>query len=203
MNRGFYFDQSRCTGCFTCVIACKDWHEYEMGAEPEAWITVSSVEQCKYPDISVTSLARPCYHCAGAPCAKACPVLAITKRAQDGIVVVERALCLGRECMLCKEACPYDAPKFGNAGNAAMQKCDLCAERWSEGKKPICVEACPTRALDAGWIEELRSTYGDVREADGFFYSKEASPCVTFKLKKQPKPAPASGRGTISNSVIV
>ncbi len=63
MNRGFYFDQSRCTGCFTCVIACKDWHEYEMGAEPEAWIIVSSVEQGKYPDISVTHLARQCYHC--------------------------------------------------------------------------------------------------------------------------------------------
>ncbi len=24
MQLGFYFDQTRCTGCHTCVVACKD-----------------------------------------------------------------------------------------------------------------------------------------------------------------------------------
>jgi Fe-S-cluster-containing dehydrogenase component len=33
-----------------------------------------------------------------------------------------------------------------------MQKCDLCLESWGEGTKPICVVACPTRALDAELI---------------------------------------------------
>ena len=22
---GFYFDQTRCIGCYTCAVACKDW----------------------------------------------------------------------------------------------------------------------------------------------------------------------------------
>lgn len=190
MNRGFYFDQSRCTGCHTCVIACKDWHEYELGVEPEDWVRVVTVERGRYPDISVTHLAMFCYHCLEAPCAKACPTGAVFKRQEDGIVAVERDLCLGRECSLCKEACPYAIPVFGKEGEDAVQKCDLCAERWAEGKKPICVEACPTRALDAGWIDELRSKYGDTRKAEGFSYSEEAGPCVTFRLKRPKKPAP-------------
>lgn len=27
MQLGFYVDQTRCVGCFTCVVACKDWHD--------------------------------------------------------------------------------------------------------------------------------------------------------------------------------
>jgi anaerobic dimethyl sulfoxide reductase subunit B (iron-sulfur subunit) len=44
MQYGFYFDQSRCNGCFTCLIACKDWHEYDLGFEPANWIKVSNRE---------------------------------------------------------------------------------------------------------------------------------------------------------------
>lgn len=187
MNKGFFFDQSRCIGCLTCSVACKEWHEYELGCEPEDWIRVSSHETGKYPAISLTYLAQPCYHCLHAPCITACPVDAITKH-EDGIVTVDRGICLGKSCGLCLEACPYDTPQFGSDENALMQKCDLCIGRWAEGKKPICVEACPTRALDAGPIEELRSMYGDIRTAEGFTYST-ADPCVTFKLKKVPKSA--------------
>jgi anaerobic dimethyl sulfoxide reductase subunit B len=192
MNKGFYFDQSRCTGCLTCVIACKDWHEHEMGCEPADWIKVSSKESGKYPDLSITYLVQPCYHCAQAPCIKACPVDAITKR-EDGIVTVDRGLCLGKSCQLCMEACPYGCPQFGSEEDAPMQKCDFCIDRWAEGKKPICVDACPTRAFDAGPIEELRSIYGDVRNAEGFIYST-SGPCITFKLKRPPQPAPSVRR---------
>ena len=40
-------------------------------------------------------------------------------------------------------------------------KCNMCADRVAAGKQPICVEACPLRALDFGDIEELRAAYGD------------------------------------------
>ncbi len=32
MQLTFYFDQSRCTGCETCVVACKDWHDLPAGS---------------------------------------------------------------------------------------------------------------------------------------------------------------------------
>lgn len=40
-------------------------------------------------------------------------------------------------------------------------KCDGCAARVAEGKMPICVDACPLRALEFGDIEELRTAHPD------------------------------------------
>ena len=31
MQVGFYIDQTQCSGCFTCVVACKDWHDLPAG----------------------------------------------------------------------------------------------------------------------------------------------------------------------------
>ena len=83
----------------------------------------------------------------------------------------------------CRESCPYEAPQFGAESEARMQKCDLCAERWSEGKKPICVEGCPMRALDAGPLDELMQTYGDNREAAGFVWRPDLKPAIVIKGK--------------------
>ncbi|TET57797.1 MAG: dimethyl sulfoxide reductase subunit B, partial [Dehalococcoidia bacterium] len=38
---------------------------------------------------------------------------------------------------------PLEAPQFGSEENARMQKCDLCVDRWGQGKKPVCVDGCP------------------------------------------------------------
>ena len=182
MQWGFYFDQTRCVGCYTCVVSCKDWHDVPAG--PASWIRVKTLEKGKYPDLFVAFLVATCLHCFKPNCVSACPVNAIVKREQDGIVMVDMETCLGKSCQLCLESCPYDAPQFGAEENAKMQKCDLCMERWTEGKKPICVDACPMRALDAGPIEELRAKYGDIREAEGFVYSEDLAPSIIFKPRK-------------------
>ena len=182
MQLAFYFNQERCTGCYTCVVACKDWNDISAG--PVSWIRVIAIERGKYPHPFVAYLPTACYHCAEPACIPACPVNAISKREQDGIVIAEKELCLGRSsCQMCLDACPYDAPQFSAEEHAKMQKCNLCLERWSEGKKPICVEGCPTRALDAGSLDEMRTKYGEVKEAIGFTYNEELRPSVTFKPK--------------------
>jgi anaerobic dimethyl sulfoxide reductase subunit B (iron-sulfur subunit) len=66
-----------------------------------------------------------------------------------------------------------------------MQKCDLCIERLLTELKPICVAACPMRALDVGPIDELIRKYGEVREAEGFVYSPKVKPSIIFKAKKR------------------
>jgi anaerobic dimethyl sulfoxide reductase subunit B (iron-sulfur subunit) len=169
------------------LIACKDWHEYDLGSEPANWIKVNTIEKGKFPDLFVSFLFSTCLHCANPPCIPGCPIGAITKREEDGIVVTDREVCLGIEnCeIVCQAACPYKALQIGSEPGAKIQKCNLCLHRWAEGKKAICVEACPMRALDAGPLEELESKYGEIRAAEGFVYSKDAKPSIVFKLKRQ------------------
>ena len=104
-------------------------------------------------------LSLSCLHCNRPSCIPACPVNAISKREEDGVVVVDREACLGNEecAMFCKGACPYGAPQFGAEEGAKMQECEFCLDKLAESKKPICVDACPMWALDAGPIQELRA----------------------------------------------
>ena len=184
MQMGFYFDQTRCVGCFTCIVACKDWNDVDAG--PASWRRVTTIEKGNYPDLFVAFLSTACYQCAEPACVFACPVNAISKRELDGIVVVDREACLGKDnCDMCLQACRYDAPQFGAEKNAKMQKCHFCIERLEENKKPACIDACPMRAMDAGPIEELRAQYGDIREAEGFIYSEKLIPCIVFRPKQE------------------
>lgn len=98
----------------------------------------------------------------------------------------EASRCLNCAGHLCKDVCPYSAPQFADEEKAKMQKCDLCFDRWDEGKKPICVEACPPRALDAGPLEELRAKYGEIKDAVGYTYSNVIEPSIVSKPKKNP-----------------
>lgn len=182
MQMGFYFDQTRCTGCYTCAVACKDWHDIPAG--PARWRRVTTMEQGEFPDLFVTFLSASCYHCAQPACAAACPAEAIAKRKEDGVVAVDPAKCLGKdECDLCRSACPYGAPQFGAETNGKIQMCSFCPDRLAEGKQPICVAACPMRAMDAGDVESLKRKYGDAKEAEGFTYSDELKPSIVFKPK--------------------
>jgi anaerobic dimethyl sulfoxide reductase subunit B (iron-sulfur subunit) len=182
MQMGFYFDQTRCTGCYACVVACKDWHDVPAG--PASWCRVATLEQGEFPDLFVAFYTSSCYHCAEPACVAACPAGAIAKREEDGVVSVDREKCLGKDnCDLCLQACTYKSPQFGAEPNAKMQMCSLCPDRLEEGKKPICVAGCPMRALDAGPMDELVALYGDVKEAEGFTYSTDLKPSIIFKPK--------------------
>ena len=180
---GIYFDQTRCTGCYTCMVACKDW--YDIDAGPVNLMRVRCIESGTFPELFAAYLASPCYHCANPLCVQACPEGAITKREDDGIVVVDRDKCVGvdkcpRKCL---KACPWHAPQFGPEAGAKMQKCDLCADRLEVGQAAICVEACPMFALEVGPIEALREKYGDNLTAVGFKYLKRFEPSACFKPK--------------------
>ena len=133
-------------------------------------------------------MIAPCWHCHEPVCAPACPAGAITKREEDGIVLVDSDACLGNDACdeKCLKACPYDAPQFGPDKGARMRKCDFCLDRFTRGKLPNCIEACATRALDAGPLEALEKKYGDIKEAEGFKYSRRTRPAVVIKPKKEP-----------------
>ncbi len=181
---GFYFDQTRCIGCYTCSVACKDWNDIPIGIN---WRKIKIKEDGIFPKLFLTYLSTACNHCINPPCVKACPVEAIIKRESDGIVIVNSKKCIGKkECgAKCLKACPWDVPQFGSAENAKMEKCNFCLERLEKGQQTICVEACPMFALDAGTLEELREKYGSIVEAEGFSYIEKFKPSVIFKSKQK------------------
>ncbi len=60
-------------------------------------------------------------------------------------------------------ACPYNAPKVDREVGHSV-KCNGCADRVKEGLDPICVGACPLRAIEFGEFEELQKKHpGAVR----------------------------------------
>jgi Fe-S-cluster-containing dehydrogenase component len=102
-------------------------------------------------------------HCENAPCIPACPTGAISKRVEDGIVLVDRAKCNG--CKECLPACPYDVPQFGKDG--IMQMCDYCT---GISSNPVCTSSCPAEALFFGKLDDLfelaRSNEKSVKSVD-------------------------------------
>ncbi len=183
MQLGFYFDQQRCNGCHTCVVACKQWHGVPAG--PASWRRVTTLEAGRYPDVWVAHLSISCCHCLEPACIPACPTSAIRKRPEDGIVVVDADLCLP-DCRACLYACPFDAPQFRGDG-ARMEMCDLCLDRLEDGKQPLCVASCPVRALDAGPIDELQAAHGGEAEAPGFPEPAGTRPAILFRARRTPQ----------------
>ncbi|MBI5115177.1 4Fe-4S dicluster domain-containing protein [Candidatus Poribacteria bacterium] len=151
MQLAFFFDQTRCTGCHTCVVACKDWHD--LPAETVNWRRVSTYEEGKFPHVRVSHLSVSCCHCANPACAEACPEDAISKRPSDGIVLIDPEKCSG--CRACEDACQYGAIQFRGDNGSKAEKCNFCSDRLANKEAPVCVAACPMRALDYGAFKEL------------------------------------------------
>jgi anaerobic dimethyl sulfoxide reductase subunit B (iron-sulfur subunit) len=156
----FYFDQTRCTGCHTCVVACKDWHD--LPAELVNWRRVTTYEEGKFPNVRVSHVSVSCLHCARPACADVCPEQAIYKRQTDGIVLIDSEKCTG--CRLCEDACTYGAMQFRPDDGSKAEKCTFCLDRLENKESPICVSACPMRALDYGNMEELCRRHMITRE---------------------------------------
>ncbi|MFW9941136.1 MAG: FAD-dependent oxidoreductase [Candidatus Thorarchaeota archaeon] len=91
MQVGFYFDQTRCAGCNACRVACKDWHDQPSGLA--SWMRINYLEEGPFPNVFACYLISNCYHCEEPVCAYICPNEAISKREEDGIVVVDKDKC--------------------------------------------------------------------------------------------------------------
>jgi anaerobic dimethyl sulfoxide reductase subunit B (iron-sulfur subunit) len=145
------FDPEKCTQCHGCEIACKTWRDLEYGVR---YRRILNIWQGEYPRVKNASLSMACLHCVDPACVPACPEEAITKRVEDGLVVVDKILCNG--CGICADACVYGVPQFGH--NGIMQKCDLCRGQQLVHALPPCVETCPGEALfliEVGQAEKM------------------------------------------------
>jgi len=144
MDMEFFIDPSRCIGCHACVHACSECDSHRG----------QSMVHLDFIDRSASPQTAPvvCMHCEDPACARVCPADAIKVTAEG---VVQSALterCIG--CSNCVLACPFGVPKYVIAADQ-MMKCDMCYDRTSVGKKPMCATVCPSEALFYGSREEL------------------------------------------------
>ena len=147
---GFLFETDKCVACKACEIACQKRNLADQGLRLR---TVTSLVRGAFPNVSVTNMSMSCQQCGKPLCAAVCPTGAISKRLEDGIVVVDEAKCIG--CFACLSACPFNVPQFRD--NGTMVKCDLCLDRKEMGLEPACVQSCFYDALHAGPLSELHA----------------------------------------------
>jgi formate dehydrogenase iron-sulfur subunit len=159
---GVLVDTTRCIGCRACEQACCSEHGFPVpdAANDRALEQVRDTSETQWTVVNrfATSkgdvfVKRQCLHCWQPACAAACLTNAMEKTT-GGPVVWHPDRCMG--CRFCMISCPFDMPKFEyHSWNPRIQKCTLCFERLQQGKKPACVEACPTDALMFGHKRDL------------------------------------------------
>ena len=157
----FFIDMQICTGCKTCMVACKDKNDLAQGLrwrrvyEFSGGDWIASADGTFTQDVFAYYISMGCNHCRDPICVEVCPSRAMHKN-ESGIVLIDSKKCVG--CRYCEWACPYSAPQFDRS-NGIMTKCDFCQTQIQEGHDPCCVEACPTHALCFGDYDELMALH--------------------------------------------
>lgn len=99
-------------------------------------------------------IKRQCLHCNDPSCVSACPVSALLKDPETGVVGYDPGRCIG--CRYCVFACPFQVPKFQlDEPFGKIAKCQLCRHLLAEGELPGCVATCPTGATLFGRVDDL------------------------------------------------
>ena len=144
----FFLDPSRCIGCQACVQACGE-------CETHRGVPMIHLD---YVDRAAGVQTAPvvCLHCEDPTCARVCPADAIKQDDRGIVFSAAKPRCVA--CSNCVLACPFGVPKMQTRFEL-MMKCDLCYDRTSAGKKPMCATVCPSGALFFGsrqYVEKYR-----------------------------------------------
>ena len=148
----------RCTGCKTCELYCAT----ERGSD--ARTLAGALQEDPVPQARLrvegtgeASLPVQCRHCLEAPCLDACLTGALEREPTQGMVVVREDRCIA--CWTCVMFCPYGVI-FPWPDRRFALKCDRCLYM----EHPVCVDVCPTRAIELVDVDDLGSTYRKKRQ---------------------------------------
>ena len=178
---GLLYDSTLCIGCKACVAACKESNglppEFSSSVPEQLWDTPLDLsgktknvikmyrngtgEKKDVEENGYAFMKHSCLHCVDPSCVSACPVSAMKKDAETGIVTYDEHDCIG--CRYCVAACPFDVPRFQyDRPFPKIVKCELCrhlkeGENKTRFEYSACAQVCPTGATLYGPTAELKA----------------------------------------------
>ena len=166
---GMLYDVTRCIGCRTCVVKCKEANGLPPNRSADGLYDVptdldgntKNVIKLAVLHDRTAFMKMQCMQCVDPACVSVCMIGALRKNASTGVVEYDKDGCVG--CRYCQVACPFNVPKF-TWEKAAPQivKCEMCRHRSDEKRggayaiaNPACCEVCPRAAVIYGTRAEL------------------------------------------------
>ncbi len=115
-------DSDLCVGCQSCMFACSRHHGF-------AGLGRSRILAKSVGGITRGFTVIVCRACPEPSCAKVCPTEALQLR-EGGGVRFDAKKCLGADCRLCQQACPFGAVFWDDQTDkpAICVYCGYCAE---------------------------------------------------------------------------
>lgn len=153
MKNTLVIDLDRCSGCDSCVAACKMENQMNLGVVRNHVSAVGPVGT--FPDIEMYWLPMQCQQCENPGCIEVCPTGASYRDEETGIVLVNAEDCIG--CESCLTGCPYGVRQLNPKTNT-IEKCTLCFQRKNdENWVPACVHNCCCGARTFGDLDDPNS----------------------------------------------
>lgn len=161
MTSACLVDTTRCVGCRSCQVACKQSNSLEAeqtkffaapgGYQNPARFSPYTRTYVSYHELEDEPgglrwvfVKRQCMHCGEMRCADDCAP-GVFRRTASGVVVCDSEKCIG--CAACVGRCPFGAPSIEYWGLATPQirMCSFCLERRQGEPDAVRVDGKPLR----------------------------------------------------------